>query len=430
MVNICLISLGCSKNLVDSEAILSLFNKEDFKLVIEPSRADCIIINTCGFILPAKKEGIDTILKMVSLNKKLIVIGCLVERYYDELVKEIPEVDLFVRFSDEYNKLPQILSQFFPNLRINSNFDINNRIVSTGNYSFFLKISEGCNRFCSFCSIPHIRGRFISYDPYKLISFCKERAKEGYKEVTLIGQDPTSYGTDLKDKNIDLVDLLKEIEKIEGIEFIRTLYLYPDGINEKYIDLVRNSKKIAHYFDIPIQHASSKILKNMNRKDTLESMYALFNKIKKEIPDAILRTTVIVGFPGETKEDIETLKSFIKDIGFNHLGVFTFSKEEGTKAATLSPQLKESTKNKRKDAIMSLQQQIAKEVNAKLMGREYRAIVVGVNKNKTYVRCDFNAPDEIDGDVIIDAKLSHKIGDIINIKITNSLIYDLKGVEI
>ncbi len=430
MVKICLISLGCVKNTVDSEAILGLFNQEDFEFINDPKRSDCIIINTCGFILDAKKEGIDTILEMVKLKKKIIVIGCLVERYYDELKKEIPEVDLYIKFKDEYSSLPKLLQDFFPNLRINPYFDFNNRVISTDKYTFYLKISEGCNNFCSFCSIPYIRGRFISYPIEELINFTKEKVKEGYKEVVVIGQDPTSYGKDLKDKNINLVRLLKELNEIEGLEFIRCLYLYPDGISDELIELFKISNKLPHYFDIPIQHASNEILKLMNRKDKKEDLIELFAKIKKEIPDAILRTTLITGFPGETLKDFNELKEFISKIKFHHLGVFTYSREEGTVAFKLPHQVRESTKIKRRNEIMSLQADISYQLNQSLINKEYKAIIIGIKNNSYLVRCDFNAPDDIDGEVLIEKKNKHNIGDIVKIKITDALVYDLKGIEI
>ena len=367
---------------------------------------------------------------MVKLKKKIIVIGCLVERYYDELKKEIPEVDLYIKFKDEYFSLPKLLQDFFPNLRINPYFDFNNRVISTDKYTFYLKISEGCNNFCSFCSIPYIRGRFISYPIEELVNFTKEKVKEGYKEVVVIGQDPTSYGKDLKDKNINLVRLLKELNEIEGLEFIRCLYLYPDGISDELIELFKTSNKFPHYFDIPIQHASNKILKLMNRKDKKEDLIELFTKIKKEIPDAILRTTLITGFPGETLKNFNELKEFISKIKFHHLGVFTYSREEGTVAFKLPHQVRESTKIKRRNEIMSLQADISYQLNQSLINKEYKAIIIGIKNNSYLVRCDFNAPDDIDGEVLIEKKNKHNIGDIVKIKITDALVYDLKGIEI
>lgn len=429
MISICLISLGCCKNTVDSEAVLGLFNQNDFDFVVEPKDADCIIINTCGFILPAKEEGINTILKMIQYKKKVIVLGCLVERYKDELEKEIPEVDLWVRFSDEYTKLPNMLKEFFPSLRINSKFDFNNRVISTDNYTFYLKISEGCNNFCSFCSIPYIRGRFVSYPIKELVEFTRTKSKEGYKEVVIIGQDPTSYGKDLND-GANLVSLLKEINDIEGIEFIRCLYLYPEGITDELIDLIKNSNKFTHYFDIPIQHASNKILRLMNRRDRKDDMIELFSKIREEIPDAILRTTLIVGFPGESDEDFGELRQFIQQIQFNHLGVFTYSQEEGTVASKMSNQVPENVKNKRKDNIMQLQSNISYNLNKRLINKEYKGLIVGENDSYYEVRCDFNAPDEIDGKIFLKKEIKHKIGDITNIKIENAYVYDLFAIEV
>ena len=430
MVKICLISLGCAKNTVDSEAILALFNQEDFKFVTSFEESDCIIINTCGFIFDAKKEGIDTILKAIKYQKRVFVLGCLVERYLEELKESIPEVEMWVKFSDEYQKLPQMLKEAFPSLRIRDTLSFSNRVISTDNYTFYLKISEGCNNFCAFCSIPYIRGRFVSYPLEELVEFSKKKAEEGYKEVVVIGQDPTSYGKDLNGQNINLVTLLKELNKIDGIEFIRCLYLYPEGISDELIELVKSSDKFTHYLDIPIQHASNKILKLMNRRDTKEGMLKLFKKIKKEIPDCILRTTLITGFPGETKKEFEEIKEYIKEIQFNHLGVFTYSREEGTRAYNLPHQVRESTKINRRNEIMTLQADISSKLNKNLVGKEYKAIVTKINYNGTYnVRCGYNAPDEIDGQIILRSNNSYKIGDIINIKISKAYVYDLEAVD-
>ncbi|MDY5646590.1 MAG: 30S ribosomal protein S12 methylthiotransferase RimO, partial [Candidatus Onthovivens sp.] len=358
MIKICLVSLGCVKNLVDSEAILAIFRSGDFEIVSAPKDSDVIIVNTCGFILDAKIEGIDTILEMAKYKKKLVVIGCLVERYYDELIKELPEVDLFVRFKDEYQKLPSLISDLLKLDKPLPNIDFSSRIISTDSYTAYLKISEGCDNFCSFCSIPYIRGRFKSEKMDKLVNDAKNLVKQGVKEIIVIGQDPTSYGKDLHDGS-NLTKLLEELDKIEGLEFIRCLYLYPDGITDELLSLYKNSPKFPHYFDIPIQHASNKILKAMNRKHSKEDVINIYNKIKAIMPDAILRTTLIVGFPNETIDDFIELKEFICKYKFNHLGVFTYSREEGTVAYKMKNQIKKDIKEKRKEEIMSLQADIS-----------------------------------------------------------------------
>jgi ribosomal protein S12 methylthiotransferase len=431
MIKICLISLGCVKNTVDSEAILASLKMNGYQIVSNPNESDAIIINTCGFILSAKIEGINTILDATKYKKKLIVTGCLVERYYDELKKEIPEVSLWIRFKEEYKNLPTLINKLFNKKEggFAGDIDFSSRILSTPKYTAYLKISEGCNNFCAFCAIPFIRGRFVSYDEDMLVEYTKKIAKEGVKEIVVIGQDPTSYGKDLKDKDVNLVTLLTRLNDIEGIESIRCLYLYPEGISDDLLKLIASSPKFPHYFDVPIQHANDKILKSMNRRDTKESMLALFKKIKEYIPDAILRTTVIVGFPGETEKDVQELKDFISTVKFNHLGVFTYSKEEGTKAYNLPHQLQQKTKDKRKDEVMQLQAEISYSLNKELVGKVFKGIIIGEDKGDYLVRCVYNAPDDIDGNVFLKNTKKHKLGDEVLIKITNAFVYDLYGEE-
>ena len=424
MIKICLVSLGCVKNLVDSEAILAIFRSGDFEIVSAPKDSDVIIVNTCGFILDAKIEGIDTILEMAKYKKKLVVIGCLVERYYDELIKELPEVDLFVRFKDEYQKLPSLISDLLKLDKPLPNIDFSSRIISTDSYTAYLKISEGCDNFCSFCSIPYIRGRFKSEKMDKLVNDAKNLVKQGVKEIIVIGQDPTSYGKDLHDGS-NLTKLLKELDKIEGLEFIRCLYLYPDGITDELLSLYKNSPKFPHYFDIPIQHASNKILKAMNRKHSKEDVINIYNKIKAIMPDAILRTTLIVGFPNETIDDFIELKEFISKYKFNHLGVFTYSREEGTVAYKMKNQIKKDIKEKRKEEIMSLQADISYQLNKELIGKRYRGLIIGKDKNEYLVRTSFNSTDDIDGNIYLKTDRVYNTGDIVNIEITHAFVYDL-----
>ncbi|MBQ9266213.1 MAG: 30S ribosomal protein S12 methylthiotransferase RimO [Bacilli bacterium] len=430
MKKIALISLGCVKNQVDSEAILALFKEPDFKIVNNLEESDVVIINTCGFIASAKEEGIDTILSAIEYNKTLVVCGCLVERYYKELKAAIPEVKLWIKFKDEYQFLPSMIQELFEDEKVTSKFNIFDRITADSSYFSYIKISEGCDNFCAFCAIPFIRGRFVSLPEDDIVAYANKVVKKGAKEIVLIGQDPTSYGRDLKDQNINLVHLLKRIEPIEGLEKIRMLYLYPDGITDELIDFVKTHKKMSHYFDIPIQHCSDNILKLMNRRDTKASTEEVLDKIKKEIPDTILRTTLIVGFPGETVKEFNELKRFIEKYKFNHLGVFTYSREKGTKAAILPHQVQERTKVKRKDEIMQLQARISYDLNKNMIGREFDAIVFKVNKNDYSVRCDYNAPDDIDGNVILKTEKVHKIGDSVRIKIEKAFVYDLIASEL
>lgn len=429
MKKIALISLGCAKNQVDSEAILGLFKKPSFEITNDLNEADAIIINTCGFILSAKIENINTILDALKYHKKTIVVGCLVERYLDELKKEIPEVDLWIPFKDEYQKLPGLISNLFKDEERLPIFDLNERINNDKAITY-LKIAEGCDKFCAYCAIPYIRGRFYSYPLSELVNYAKKVALKGIKELVLIAQDPTSYGKDFKDNNINLVSLLKELAKIEGIESIKTLYMYPEGISDELINFIKTNEKCSHYFDIPLQHINNRILKSMNRRDDKKTILSLIDKIRKEIPDAILRTTLIVGYPGETKREFEELKKFVQEIKFNHLGVFTYSPEEGTRAYKLPHQVRESTKNKRKKEIMEIQSRISYELNKEIIGRIFKGIIIDKKENEYLISCDYNAPDDVDGKVILLKNKEHNIGDIVKVKVSKAFVYDLLVEEI
>lgn len=430
MINIGMISLGCSKNTVDSEAILSVFSSsKDYKIVNNIEDADCIIINTCGFIEAAKKEAIENILDCIKYqNKKIVVCGCLVERYIKELKEEIPEVSAWLTFKD-YIHIGEIVANLF-NLKNDVEFDIFNRVLSTSKFTAYLKISEGCSNYCGFCAIPLIRGKFHSFDYDSLIKEAKELAASGVKELVIISQDTLRYGSDFTDKSKNLLSLLKEIEKIEGIEFIRLLYLYPEELTDELIDFINNSKKMTHYFDIPIQHVSNKVLKNMLRRDTKESISALLDRIKEKVSDPIFRTTLITGYPSETMEDIEELKEFINKYHFNHLGVFTYSLEEGTYGATFKDQISEEEKEKRKEIIMNEQKKISYIENKKLIGKLYKAIIIKKGRNNEYfVRCGINAIDDIDGQILLKTNKIHELGDIIYIRIKEAFVYDLIAEE-
>lgn len=430
MINICLVSLGCAKNTVDSEAILALFKEPDFKIVNNYEESDAIIVNTCGFIQSAKEEGISVILDVLSYKKKTIVIGCLVERYYKELSESLKEVDLFVRFKDEYTKLPTMISNLFDNKYEIPEFDIFKRIDSFSNATSYIKISEGCNNFCAFCAIPFIRGRFVSYEEDKIVEYATKMAKNGVKEIILIGQDPTSYGKDFADKDINLLHLMKRIEAIDGIEFIRPLYLYPEGINEELIQFMASSKKCVHYFDVPIQHISTNVLKNMHRRDTKESTIEKLNLIRRLIPDAVIRTSLIVGFPKETDKDFKELLNFVSEFKFNHIGVFTYSREEGTAAYNMRPQVSQKVKNRRKDEIMKLQQSISYKLNKNEIGKEFKALITGKSKGDYLISCYLNGPDDIDGKIILKSSKSHDIGDVIKAKVISAYVYDIICEEI
>lgn len=427
MKKIGLVSLGCAKNLVDSEMILGMLDKSNFKIINDPKKADAIIVNTCGFINDSKQESINTIFEMAKYNKKLFVTGCLVERYKKELEKEIKEVTRFISIS-EYHKINKILKEEL-------NEDVMEispfvRMLSTPKYSAYLRISEGCNNICSFCAIPIIRGRFKSRSKEDVLKEAKILLDKGIKELVIISQDVTRYGTDF-DYKYNLVDLLKDLEKMDFYS-IRLLYLYPDEISLDLIKLIGKSKKIAHYFDVPIQHANSKILKSMNRRGDKEFLVNLFKTIKEEVPDSILRTTLIVGFPGETKEDFNELKEFIKETRFDHLGCFTYSKEEGTASYNFPNQVRQNIKDKRKDEIMEIQEIISYENNKTHVGEVMEGIVTNYDsKSDTYyLRSYWNAPDDIDGNLMFTSEDNLEIGDIVKIKITNAFVYDLFGEKI
>ena len=425
MKKIALISLGCAKNLVDSENILGLLLKNHYEIVSNKEDADILIINTCGFIEASKKESIDVILDNISKKQKVVVTGCLVNRYLDELKKEIPEVDLWIPIRDypRFNVLLKTLDNDITNFEgLNDDY----RLVSTGTYSAYLKIGEGCSNCCSYCAIPLIRGPYVSRPFESVINEAKKLAKEGYKELIVLEQDTTRYGLDLKEKKT-IVNLLKELVSIQGLEYVRLLYLYPDEITDELIDLIANEEKLTPYFDIPIQHSEDAILKAMNRRGDKAYLTSLFNKIRNKIPHAILRTTVMVGFPGETEKDFNNLMKFISDIKFDHLGAFKYSKEEGTTSYDYPHQLRESTKQRRLDALMELQQKISYEQNKKHIDEIMTGLVVGKENGYYLLRSYYNAPDDVDGKILFSSPKELQEGDKVTVLIKESYVYDLYG---
>ena len=421
------VSLGCSKNLVDTEMMIGLFKKNNYEIVNNPKEAEIIVINTCGFIESAKEEAINTILEMAEYKKEnckfLIVTGCLVERYKEDLIKSLPEVDLFVKFS-EYNtiweQIANVINHSQPN---NEELDFLNRVISTGTNFAYIRIAEGCNNFCTFCAIPYIRGRFKSRKIEDILEEAKNLAKEGYKELIIIAQDTTKYGTDIYGKP-KLAELLHEISKIDGIEWIRFLYTYPETITDELIQEVKNNDKICKYFDIPMQHISDRILKKMNRKSTGESIRNLITKLRKEIPGVVIRSTLMVGFPGETEEDFEELYEFVKWAKLDKLGCFTYSKEEGTVASKMENQVHPITKKKRYNKIMALQQEISKENMKKHIGKTLKVLVENSKDDSAIGRTYMDVPD-IDGVIYIKGKA--KPSTFVNCKITDFKEYDLMG---
>ena len=425
MKKIALISLGCEKNLVDSENILGLLVKNKYEIVSDKESADILIINTCGFIESSKKESIDTILDNIGKKQKVVVTGCLVNRYKDELAKEIPEVDLWIPIRD-YPRFCALLATLDQDLTNYEGLNDNYRLVSTGSYSAYLKIGDGCSNCCTYCAIPLIRGPYVSRPFESIVQEAKKLAKDGYKELIVLEQDTTRYGLDLKEKKT-IVDLLKELLKIQGLEYIRLLYLYPDEITDELIELIAQEKRLTPYFDIPIQHSEDKVLKAMNRRGDKAYLKELFAKIRKRIPNAILRTTIMVGFPGETKEDFENLLDFVKEIKFDHLGAFKYSREEGTKAYDLPHQVREATKQKRLETLMELQQGVSYNQNKKHIGEIMEGLVVGQENGQYLLRSYFNAPDDIDGKIYFSSNKELKEGEKVKVLIKESYVYDLYG---
>ena len=452
-MNVGFISLGCSKNLVDTEIAIGIFKNKKYNIVNNPKDADVIVINTCGFIESAKEEAINTILEMAEYKKKrckyLIAMGCLVERYKKELEKSMPEVDLFIKFSD-YNKFEEEIDKLIEKIDDEDEKEFNrldnyiNKVVTTGTKTAYLRIAEGCSNRCTYCAIPNIRGPFVSRKFEEIIEEAKDLAKKGYEEIIVIAQDTTKYGIDLYGKS-RLAELLREISKIKQIKWIRFLYAYPETITDELIKEVKENKKICKYFDIPIQHISDPILKKMNRASNEKRIKELLTKIKKEIPDVILRTSLIVGFPGETKEDFEKLYNFVKWAKFDKLGVFTYSKEDGTPAEKMPNQIHGNTKKARYNKIMKLQQKISEENAKKQIGRELKVLleenlkqkigndyeVLIENKtfdNKYWVgRTKMDVP-EMDGVVYIENKNEKNlINKFIICKIVETKGYDLIG---
>ena len=436
-MNVGFISLGCSKNLVDTEIAIGIFKNKKYTIVNDEKEADIIVINTCGFIESAKEEAINTILEMAEYKKKrckaLIVMGCLVERYKEDLQKAIPEVDLFIKFS-EYDDMCKNLEQLLEEKTHSIKQDYNrlenyiDRVITTGNKTAYLRIAEGCSNRCTYCAIPYIRGPLRSRHMDDIILEARHLARKGYEELIIIAQDTTKYGVD-RYKEPKLAELLQKISEIDGIKWIRFLYSYPETITDELIKVVKEDDKICKYFDIPLQHISDPVLKRMNRKSNEESIKKLISKIRKEIPDAVLRTSLIVGFPGETKEDFEKLYNFVKETQFDKLGVFMYSKEDGTPAEKLPNQIHGNTKKARYNKIMSLQQEISRKNLEKRLGKEYEVLIENTTFDRKYLvgRTKMDVP-EMDGVVYI-KNTSDKdlINEFIKCKIIDIRDYDLIG---
>ena len=431
------VSLGCSKNLVDTEMTIGICKENNHQIINNVEEAEVIIINTCGFIESAKQEAINTILEMAEYKEKgkckyLIVMGCLVERYLEKLKKLLPEVDLFIPIK-EYDKIGEKIEELITNKKENISIctlEYSKRVITTGNTTTYLKIAEGCSNRCTYCAIPYIRGKYISREFNDIVAEAKELVKKGYKEIILIAQDTTKYGIDLYGKS-RLAELLQVISQIEGIKWVRFLYAYPESITDELIQTVKNSEKICKYFDIPIQHISDSVLKRMNRKSTSKQIENLLETIKKEIPDAILRTSLIVGFPGEKEEDFNKLHEFVKKAYFDKLGVFKYSKEDGTPAEKLKEQIHYKTKIVRHAKIMESAQKISKEKLKQKIGNEYEVLIENSTfDDKYYIgRTYMDIPEE-DGVIFIPKDIANLENTWIHVKVTDIRDYDLIGERV
>ena len=428
-MNVGFIHLGCSKNLVDTEMTIGLFKENNYKVVNNPEDADILVINTCGFIASAHEEAINTILEMAEYKKKrckyLIVMGCLVQRFKEELEKAIPEVDLWIKYKSYDTIWKQIEQVIKPEGTKKENLDFLDRVITTGENFAYLRIAEGCSNYCTYCAIPKIRGPFVSRKMEDILEEAEKLAKEGYKEIVVIAQDTTKYGIDIYGKPM-LAELLSKLCEIEGIKWIRFLYSYPETITQELIDVVKKEEKICKYFDIPIQHISDNVLKRMNRKSDGKSIRKIIEKLRKEIPNVIIRTTVMVGFPGETNEDFEELYDFVKEAKFERLGAFSYSKEEGTPAEMMPNQVHPQTKKARYNKIMKLQQEISKENLKKQIGRKLEVLVeTKTFDGKYYVGRSYMDVPDIDGLVYIEMVDKALEGKFVECEIVDTNEYDL-----
>ena len=444
-MNVGFVSLGCSKNLIDTEMMIGIFKDNNFNIVNEPSKADVIVVNTCGFIESAKEEAINTILEMSEYKKTgkckvLIATGCLVERYKEELEKAIPEVDILLKYSDyaeEKGKSAEVFKETLKNIYTiieksdnnkleNTELDFMNRVVTTGEQYAYLRIAEGCDNRCTYCAIPYIRGAFSSRKIEDIVKEAEILVASGRKELILIAQDTSKYGKDIYGE-AKLAELLKELCKIKELKWIRFLYTYPEDITDELIQVVKENDKICKYFDIPIQHISDKVLKRMNRECTGESIKNTIAKLRKEIPGVVIRTTLMVGFPGETQEDFEELYNFVKETKFDKLGAFTYSKEDGTPAARLKEQIHPMTKKSRYNKIMKLQQEISKENEKKQLGKELEILIEDITPDKKYYlgRSYMDVPG-IDGIAYVEnTSKENLIGKYVKAKVVEVKEYDM-----
>lgn len=436
-IKVGMVSLGCSKNLVDSERMLYKLRERGYELVTEPGLADVAVVNTCGFIQSAKEEAIETIIELGKLKedgtlKKIIITGCLTQRYQEEAAELFPEADAVIGIGDNKDII-DILDHVLANERVvkfSPKLDAEltgERIISTLPFFAYLKVAEGCSNCCTYCAIPQIRGKFRSVPMEEVLKEAQWLAENGVTELIVIAQDTTRYGEDLYGEP-KLPELLEKLSEIEGIKWIRTLYCYPERITDKLLETIADNGKLIKYLDIPIQHCNGEILSRMNRWGDKERLSQLMAHIRKKVPDIVLRTTLITGFPGETEEQFSELAEFVQEQRFERLGCFAYSQEEGTKAAEMENQLSEEVKNHRADIIMEQQMLISAANNEKLMGKRLTAVVEGFDK---FAECYFgrtekDAPD-IDGKVFFTSENPLEIGDYVEIEISDTLDYELMG---
>lgn len=438
-MKILFISLGCDKNLADSEEMLGLLTAGGHEITDDETQADAIVINTCCFIKDAKEESVETILEMAEYKKTgschaLIVTGCMAQRYQKEIIEEVPEVDA-VLGTTSYGDIVKALEEAVAGNHFEEFRDIDylpdtgsKRVLTTGGHFGYLKIAEGCDKHCTYCIIPKLRGKFRSVPMERLIAQAEDMAEQGVKELILVAQETTVYGKDLYGKK-SLHILLKKLCEIRGIRWIRILYCYPEEIYDELIETIRDEKKICHYLDIPIQHASDRILKRMGRRTSKQELIDIVGKLRKEIPDIVLRTTLITGFPGETEEDHEELKEFVDEMEFDRLGVFTYSPEENTPAAEMADQVPEEVKEERRDELMELQQEISYDRGQDRIGQEFLVMIEGkVADESAYIGRTYGDAPKVDGYIFVQTGELLMTGDFAKVRVTGALEYDLIGV--
>ena len=425
-MKILLVSLGCNKNLVDSEMILGALVKNGHEITLDEKEADYIIVNTCAFINDAKEESINKIIELSEARTKkckgLIVTGCLAQRYEKEIKEELPEVDCIAGIND-YETILKFINK---RKKINPEIEFHERVRSTAPHTAYVKIADGCNNRCSYCAIPAIRGNHVSRTMEDIVKEVNAIVAEGVQEIVLIAQDTSFYGRDIYGKPM-LSELLKKLEKVDGLHWIRILYTYPEGITKDLIKVIKKSKKVCRYFDIPIQHINDEVLKNMNRHTNKKAIEKLLKTLRKKMPDVSLRTSLIVGFPGETAEQFEELKEFVKKAKFDKLGVFEYSKEEGTAAAKMKGQIPTKVKKERKNQIMEVQQQVSLKNNKKVIGKKLEVLVEGMLEDGTYFGRTYKDAPEIDGYTFIETKKDLPLGEYTKVKIKKAQEYDLIG---